>query len=222
MESPILITGCARSGTSMTSGIIEICGAFGGQMLMGHGRANQKGFFENREIRENIMKPYLILNGADPLGQDPLPDPHRLLPLANLQERIEGIITAEGYKDGAWFYKGAKMSLIWPTFDHAFPDAKWVIVRRNDEDIANSCLRTGFMRAHRDVKGWLRWIDHHKERFEAMKDAGLNVREVWPSKFVNGDYSEIRDVIEHLGLEWKEDAVKEFVSPKLWRETNGK
>ena len=32
MKDPILITGCARSGTSMIAGVINICGAFGGDM----------------------------------------------------------------------------------------------------------------------------------------------------------------------------------------------
>ena len=32
MKNPIIITGCARSGTSLTAGVINICGAGGGEM----------------------------------------------------------------------------------------------------------------------------------------------------------------------------------------------
>ena len=44
MKEPILITGCARSGTSMVAGIINMSGAFGGVMA-GPNKNNQKGNF---------------------------------------------------------------------------------------------------------------------------------------------------------------------------------
>lgn len=220
MEAPILITGCARSGTSMTAGIINACGAFGGRMVGGT-RNNPKGFYENKEIRETLIKPYLVLNGADPLGQDPLPDPRKLFQLANLRSKMESIFKFQGYKDGAWFYKGAKMCLIWPTLNAAFPDAQWVIVRRSDEDIINSCMKTGFMKAYKDEAGWQSWVDHHKARFEEMKSQCASVQEVWPTKFVEGDTTEIQEVVENLGLTWNDEVVRNFVSPKLWSKKNG-
>jgi hypothetical protein len=56
MKDPILITGAARSGTSMTAGVINICGAFGG-VLSGPNKNNKKGMFENNRIRQDIAKP---------------------------------------------------------------------------------------------------------------------------------------------------------------------
>jgi len=221
MIDPILITGCARSGTSMTAGIMDHCGAFGGRTIPG-GHANPKGFFENREIRENLLKPYLILCGADPMGQKPLPELHHLLPLENLRAKVETVIKYHGYKDGPWYYKGAKLCLVWPIWHKAFPDAKWVIVRRNDEDIINSCMKTGFMRAYRDPEGWQKWIDHHKKRFEEMKEIGLQVREVWPTKFVEGDHSEIRETVEWLGLTFDEKIVEEIVVPNRFNRGSAK
>jgi len=220
MISPILLTGCARSGTSMTAGIIDRCGAFGGY-CSGPTMWNKKGMYENEEIREKVIKPYLVLNGCDPKGQEPLPDPTRLLPLANLAEKIEQIMHYSGYQDGAWYYKGAKMCLIWPEIHKAFPDAKWVIVRRHDEDIVNSCMKTSFMNAFKEPAKWQEWVDAHKVRFQEMHDAGLNITEVWPTKFVQGDFSEIIALIESLNLEWKEEAVQDFVNPEYWSRSNG-
>jgi len=222
MEAPILITGCARSGTSMTAGIIDHCGAFGGRLVMGGGRANKKGFFENREIRDNLVKPYMMLCGADPLGQKPLPELNHLLPLGNLRSKVEQIMKFQGYRSGPWYYKGAKLCLVWPTWHKAFPEAKWIVVRRKDDDVIYSCMRTGFMRAYRKPEGWQGWIDHHKKRFDEMReDPSVNMVEVWPTKFVEGDFSEIRGVIEGLGLKWNDEAVKDFVSPELWRGKHG-
>ncbi len=185
---------------------------------------NPKGFFENKMIRENVVKPYLKLCGADEMGQNPLPELNNLFELDGLTEKIEAIFLGQGYKEGPWYYKGAKLCLIWPIWDKAFPDAKWVIVRREDDDIINSCIHTGFMRAYNTAEGWQGWIDVHLRRFSEMKSSGLNYREVWPSKFVAGDYSEIQDVIEWLGLEFDESIVEDMVVPNKFKggKSNGR
>jgi len=218
MEAPILITGAARSGTSMTAGIIHQCGAFGGTMS-GPTPSNRRGMFENAVIRNGIVKPYLanVLN-VDPMGQYPLPDISRLVRMPGLRKSIENIMWKQGYTGGPWFYKGAKMCLFWPVWHEAFPNAKWIIIRREDADVVNSCMRTGFMRRHRDPESWQGWLDEHKIRFGEMIAAGLQVREVWPSRFISGDFRSIKDTVEnYCGLKWNAGAVSRFVEPALWR-----
>lgn len=223
-DRPILITGCARSGTSMTGGIVSICGAWGGKMS-GPTLANAKGMFENEDIRNQLKKPYLRKIGCDPMGQHPLPDlsDHGLLKrLVNdsfeWRNSVYKIIRNQGY-DGLtqWFYKGAKMCLLWPIWHNAFPYAKWIIVRRKAEDIINSCMKTGFMRAYKNEGGWRKWVYVHEERFAEMKEAGLYIFEVWPEKMIYGDFSEIENVIKQLDLDWKEKEARDFISPKLWK-----
>jgi hypothetical protein len=228
MRNPILITGCARSGTSLTAGIIDICGAFGGVTGKGGTRYNKKGMFENGIIRNGILKPYLRSIQCDPKGQYPLPDISKLQCPPNWTERIEGVFKDQGYKEGHWYYKDAKMCLMWNVWHEAFSNAKWIIVRRNRKDIVNSCLKTAFMNAFHSSAaraavgaatkqdGWNWWIDQHEKRFQEMKDAGLNVREVWPEKMVEGDYSEVYKMLEWLGLSWNGKIVN-FVEPKLWK-----
>lgn len=220
---PIFITGCARSGTSLTAGIVNLCGAFGGSLAGPNGN-NKRGMFENTEIRNTIVKPYFRRIGADPLGQNPLPDILKVLQstkepgfLENWRIRILRIMSNQGYRKGPWFYKGAKMCLHWPIWHYCFPDAIWIIVRRKDDDIINSCLKTGFMRAYQNSKGWQTWIDAHLVRFDEMISFGLNIYEIWPQDIVEGELCRIRDcVINHLGLEWREKEVLNFISPALW------
>lgn len=219
-DNAILITGCARSGTSLIAGIVDICGAFGGKVT-GPTGANKKGQFENDHIREQVVKPYLRSLGADPLGQDPLPDLDKLIPYKDFFRDVTTPICQEGYQSGPWYYKGAKMCLIWPVWHVAFPKAKWIIVRRTSDNIVRSCLNTGFMRAFHDAEGWSKWVWKHLVRFEEMKDSGLNIREVWSDKLIDGDLSEIQEAIEWAGLEWKEDEVLDFISPELWNFKNG-
>jgi len=134
----------------------------------------------------------------------------------------------QGYKDGPWMYKGAKMCQHWPVWNYAFPDAKWIIVRRKTPDIINSCMRTGFMRAFvnqsnqryvgakNEQEGWLWWVHQHEERFVEMVKTGLNVKWIWPERMIDGDYSQIKEMLEWLGLEWDQDVV-DFIEPKLWK-----
>jgi len=226
IKSPILITGAARSGTSMTAGIVNICGAFGGE-LAGPTGNNKKGMFENTEIRNNLVKPYLTSMGCDPMGQDPLPNKEQRFNFdcqvsSELREAALTILIDQGLEDRKqWFYKGAKMCLIWPLWKAAFPDATWIIVRRDAEDIVRSCLKTGFMRAHKTRSGWLHWVAEHEKRFEEMTTAKLKVFEMWPQRLINGDFTQAQMLVNTLGLKWKEDKVREFIEPGLWHYHKG-
>jgi hypothetical protein len=215
-DTPVLITGCARSGTSIVAGIVNHCGAWGGNMT-GRTRYNQKGQFENKAIRDQIVKAALRNAGYDPLGQKPLPVLEEMPIDASWRNRVLTEMRSQGYGgDQRWFYKGAKMCLFWPQWHFAFPNARWIIVRRDKEDIINSCLKTAFMRAYRDVKGWSKWVDAHLERFAEMHESGLNIIEVWPARIIAGRYGEIKNAIAHVGLKWNADVVHEFIEPRLW------
>lgn len=228
MKDPILITGAARSGTSMVAGIINICGAYGGNMS-GANRNNAKGMFENARIRNTIVKPYYAKLGVDKLGQYPLPDVNNLPIPNNWRALVEQVMVDEGYTDGPWMYKGAKMCQHWPVWNYAFPNAKWIVVRRKTSDIVKSCSRTGFMRAflnhaHQksvgvttETDGWIWWVREHEKRFVEMIQEGINVKVVWPERMVDGDYQQMKQAVEWLGLEWKEQEVVDFISPKLWK-----
>lgn len=214
-QSPILITGCARSGTSLVAGIVHICGAFGGHLRPGN-RFNEKGLFENQKIQA-IDKEYLKSIGTDPKGQYPLPDTNQLPIPSDWKNKIERTILEDGYKQGPWFYKGARTCLTWPVWHYAFPNAKWVIVRRRSSDIAESCLKTAFMNAYTTYDDWIKWINHHENCFVEMIKAGLDVKVVWPDRMVNGDYRQIYQLVEWLGLDWKPTEVMEFIEPRLWK-----
>ena len=229
-KSPILVTGCARSGTSMIAGVINLCGAFGGDMS-GPNRNNRKGMFENHIIREQVVKPYFRKIKVDSLGQYPLPDVQNLEIPTNICQKVEKIMLDQGYIEGPWMYKGAKMCLTWPVWHYAFPNAKWVIVRRRTGDIIRSCVRTGFMRAFirestykkvgatSEEEGWLWWVHQHEQRFIEMINEGLNVKVIWPQRMVTVDYQQLYETLEWLGLPWKSEVLS-FIDPLLWHSRN--
>ena len=215
-RSPIIVTGCARSGTSLIAGIINICGGFGGKFI-GKTRFNAKGMYENAIIREHVDKGYMRSIGVDPKGQMPLPNTNNLPIPSNWRSQVESVMIKEGYKEGPWFYKGARCCLVWPVWHYAYPDAKWIIVRRRSADIATSCLNTAFMNKYSTYDEWIKWVNHHEAKFVEMINAGCNVKVIWPEKLVRGNYEQALEVIEWLGLKWRGKEVMDFVEPKLWK-----
>jgi len=213
--NPILVTGCARSGTSMTAGIINLCGASGGA-LAGPNPHNRKGMFENGPIKNAVTKDCLRKLGCDAKGQHPLPDTQSVRDLDfPVRSRVLDLMKTQGYASGPWFHKDAKLCLIWPVWHRAFPDAKWIIVRRNTDDIINSCLRTRFMNAFLDRDGWKWWVEQHLLKFEEMISNGLNVKVVWAEDIVRGDQNVISELVDWLGLKWNPE-IDSFIDPTLW------
>lgn len=222
-DDPILIVGAARSGTSMVAGCVEICGAFGGNMR-GEMPAAPKGMFENHAIIKEVIKPLLKKVGADPLGQRPLPDIETVQAMANadgewLRDAVVKIMEREGIIGlQSWFFKCPKSVHIWPMWHVAFPKARWLIVRRGDEGIINSCLRTTFMRAHgKSRAGWQTWIDQHKARFmEIVGREDIQSRQIWAKDIVQARFHVLAEVIDWLGLNMRPAAIAQFVEPIIY------
>ena len=196
----ILVTGAARSGTTLTAAILRASGADFGEV---------NGLNENTHVREQVVKVHLRHIGVDPLCQNPLPT--TLQVVTNLRTDWRQLV--ENGLKGATAYKGAKMCLMWQQWVDAFPEAKWVIVRRSDAGIIDSCLRTSFMKAFGTPEGWQGWLDVHKQRFNEMIMAGLDVVEFWPEHFKEGDDSSYYDLVTHLGLTYNPVDARKCILP---------
>jgi len=186
----------------MTCGVLEACGADFGKTIGPHPE-NPRGFYEHRDVRDKVIKPILRRAGADPLGQTKLPDPDQMPIEPNFRRAIESCL------DGATAMKCAKAMLLWPLFVEHFPDARYVVVRRDRQQIVESCERTTFMK-HRS--NWGAWHDGNLKRLEEVK-ANLDAVEVWPDPT---DPEVFREAVEHCGLEFDEDAVAATLIPEAW------
>jgi hypothetical protein len=200
---PLFITGTARSGTSMTAGVMKTLGLTFGQTVPG-GISNPKGFFEHEGVRDHVLKPALVKAGGARSGQGTWPDPGKVDPDA-LRRGVHR------HLKGANCYKDAKICLIWDSWARAFPHSGYVIVRRDLDDLAQSCLHTKFMRLHRTADGWKQWAQVFIDRCEELKQR-VDFIEVWP----DGTSDVFKPLAEFAGLEWNQEAVDEFVDPTLW------
>lgn len=203
------VTGAARSGTSLTTSVLIRLGAWPGPAP----RINS--LYENVGIRQHILKPYLVRAGGDDVGQRRLPNTASLPPFPTLRQEVEDYLAGGG--DAPRVYKDAKLCLVWPTFVRAFPEARWIIVRRDAERIVDSCMRTSFMNGYRTREGWRDWLKAHERRFDDMRHAALNLIEVWPKDFIE-DPEAFRPAAEIAGLDFVPSAVTAEVKAGLFRD----
>jgi hypothetical protein len=183
---------------------LELCGAYLGQVI-GSTKANPQGQKENRYIIDHVQKPWLKKHGFDSKGQYPLPpedfdakDPTR-------RDFVERVFEEQNFPYGTRpIFKDAKACLDWVAWDYSFPNAIWVIVRRDDDGIIKSCMspKAPFMSAFNDKKGWQWWINEHKKRLEQIKHNCKYVYEIDTDLLVTGYFDEIRQLVNDLDLEW--------------------
>lgn len=203
----VFVTGCARSGTSMVAGVLKVCGLDFGGPLVKPNRWNQNGQFEHLAVRQKVLKPLLRELGADPRGQKQLPR-RRLHVASDRAARLRRAVNVR--LQGANGYKDAKLILVWQYFHAAFPDARWVLVRRDPKEIVASCIRTDFMNGRTYKQGWIDWVQAHEFRFEDLKCSGANVLEIWPDP---NEPERFRPLVTALGLTWDDAAVGQFLLP---------
>ncbi len=217
-HQPVFILGLPRSGTSLVAGILNLCGAWLGNTVPGGGVENPKGFFENIVLREAVNKRILAAIGSDPLGVQALPYFDELPSIEKFDQLIAKYLKKEGYDfNQPWAFKEPKLTLLWPCFAEAFPQARWLIVRRPTEQIVDSCLNTSFMkRQNQDPEFWRHWAQAYLDRLEALKQSPLQWDEIWSTELIQGNTTPIRTIIDHYGLRWREEKVNAFIEPSYW------
>lgn len=203
---PVLVTGLPRSATSMTMRLLHDHGLWLGDTVQGN-RENPQGYFENRAIRDGIVKPLLADLGADPLGVRKLPDWDVLPPCPPLSRQIARALRREGYDEsGPWGFKDPKLSLLWQMFDRSYPQAIWVIVTRQRDKVIDSLCRTSFMARHStSPEYWKPFCNAYDHRLNRLRSSGARVYDVDSDALSDGDFDQIRPVLDAAGLEFNAD-----------------
>lgn len=202
IKSPILITGCPRSGKTMIAEILSMCGVYSGEV---------------NNMKENVVINNLIheyLKGINEVAEDPQQNILSIPIPGNWKEMIENVILSGDYNNEKWFYKSHLIALTWPIWNYAFSNAKYILVRRRTADVVNSCLSTGYLKHYSDREGWLNMIHKYEERFVQMISEGANVKVIWPERMVNGDYGQIFELMEWLNIPWNSSILSK-IDPKF-------
>lgn len=201
MPQLTFIVGAGRSGTSAITRAFEACGADLGVVYEPHAE-HVKG--------KAWIKRMLRIRRLDPLGQHPLPAE----PLNVTGSEIETLAAGLG---AANVVKDVKLLFVWPSLLERFPDARFVYVWRDPVSIADSCLRTSFMRAYRTRADWFRWARAYQRFAEDLERAAPDrVLRVKLSDLLEGDERLIRSAVVASGLQWRPRQVAKTLRPKQW------
>jgi hypothetical protein len=213
MSQPIFVTGAERSGSSLIAKILQICGVATGETT---------NMVEHIEMRE-LCRRYLTnvsLNGYLMVPTEKLSIP------ADWKKEVEHCWKSGSVKTKPWMFKSSLLSQTWLVWHYAYPDAKWIIVRRKTPDIVYSCGKTAYMNIFKEEKnrikagtlteedGWRWWVRQYEKKWVEMIEAGVNCKQVWPERMVTGDYHQIYETLEWLGLKWNSKIV-ETIDPML-------
>lgn len=216
-DTPVLVTGLPRSGTSLVTGLLAVCGLWLGGTIPG-GKENPRGFFENAILREKLQKEILRRGNFDPLGVQRLPPTSWEPDVRNFRDVVGRVLAAEGYDASrTWGFKDAKMSLTWRIWNQHFPRARWIIVSRPAEQVVDSCLRTSFMRYHSgDADFWRRFVEAYRLRLADLQAAVDWHCVIESGEIAHGRFDDLQRLVAALELEWQPDAARAFVDPGFW------
>lgn len=202
----IFVAGAPRSGTSLTTGILDACGAWVGPSFAT--RHNPKGFFENRQIKAQVLKPLLAHAGIKTDGTPPFPPTLPAKPPFDVRSRLLGLVGGQ-----PWAFKDPKTLLVWRYFVQAFPEAKWVVTLRDAHDTARSI--TGYYGNRiKDPKAFIH--AHYERAVELLAAHHPKVRFIAPHTIIEGDDRHYQALVEWLGLTWNAQAVNAFTDRSLW------
>src|SRR6056297_784247 len=215
-KDPLIVCGVPRSRTSLTMQLLQISGLFLGK-VSGVTKANPipPGQMENTEIINKVVKPELRAHGYDPKGQYPVPPIDFCDLNPQKRQQVLSIMKSQGLKENMdWGVKLCKSVWNWQSWHHAFPDATWIIVRRRDEDIIKSCMspKAAFMDKYNTPDGWQWWINEHYERFELIKRDCI-AYELDTDAVINKDFTQLKAIIEAIGLNWKLNKIEVQIKP---------
>lgn len=135
-RAPIFITGVERSGSTLVAKILDISKVFSGKC---------NNMFENKAVQE-LMENFLAANP----NHEFMPDTEEMYIPADWSRKVNGVMVKEGCGGKEWMCKSAQLSQMWPVWNYAYPNARWIIVRRRTGDIISSCLKTAYMRSRFD------------------------------------------------------------------------
>ena len=219
-NQPVFVTGAERSGSSLIARILELSGIFTGRTT---------NMFENIKLL-NLSRTYLqyppITGYHTPPRDHFFPKTDQLNIPLDWKNKVDHILREEGYRNNQWMFKCSLIAPMWPIWNYAYPNARWLIVRRRTGDVIESCVKTTYMTLCKDQlnldkinvtterEGWKWWVHQYEEKFVEMIEAGVNCKIIWPERMVSGDYQQIYETLEWLGFNWSTKIV-EVIDPML-------
>lgn len=209
MNSPIIILGMHRSGTSMITRLLHLCGLYLGQEkdMMKPQPENPEGYWENWKITR--FNDEMLEKMGGNYHQPPHLAPGWLNDelFAGMKHRAKGLFT-EFETQPLWGWKDPRSMLLLDLWNEMFPDARYILCIRNPAETAESLAKRKLHGI--DFSAGLKlWQDYHENMLRVLKPEQLVITH-YMSYFYNPD-AELRRVLDLLKVEASETQIKAAV-----------
>lgn len=137
-RSVLIVTGMHRSGTSLTTSLLQSAGVYIGDRLMGEGTGNIKGHFEDLDFVD-LHRDALTAIEVNREGWTRQTD---LILTAEYLERAKALIEARS-NYAVWGWKDPRTILFLNCWSKLIPEAKFIFVYRSPWEVVDSLFRRG-------------------------------------------------------------------------------
>lgn len=151
MPRVVVITGMARSGTSLAASMLQRAGLDVGGRLIDPGRSNPQGYFEDADFVDFHERAFRSRGTSNLAGSS-----FHFEPTAAEIDRAEQIIATRRGRE-LWSFKDPRASLFLDFWDARLEDAVYFFLFRHPLDVLMSLLRYGEARAAGIVEPIREW-----------------------------------------------------------------
>lgn len=201
----ICITGMHRSGTSMVTRLLQLCGLYLGpeERIMPPHPDNPAGYWENLDVIEiNDLILEQLGGGWDFLPAEVKPDWEGRPELDHLRDRALELIKVFGVQEN-WGWKDPRFCFTLPFWLALLPDVKVVVCLRHPLDVAASLTRrNGFSPAF----GAHLWMEHYRHLLEPT-DSRQRLVTHYDAYFTHPQ-DELRRLVDWLGWSVSEERLQ--------------
>lgn len=213
----ICILGMHRSGTSLVSRLLNICGVYLGESdeIIGVARGNARGHWEHRAIKDINDEILKIFGGR---FDDPPLFPKRWerdSRLDDLKERAEKIRDTLGAGRDVWGFKDPRTCLTLPFWKLIIPEMTYVVPVADMMNVAQSLHNRDAMPMRKGAALWaIHWL-------HIIRNTGGEARHfTFYDNYFDAWEDELGKVIRFIdhptvSLHGKEDAIRGFIDPTL-------
>ncbi|MEI7780752.1 MAG: hypothetical protein WCJ18_02365 [Planctomycetota bacterium] len=135
----LIITGMHRSGTSLAASLVASAGVHLGERLMGPGRGNVKGHFEDLDFYE-LHQLALTANG---LGCEGFSCQQSIVVPPAIGEALDALVERRRGGDAPWGWKDPRTTLFLEMWRDKLPEARFLLVFRRPWEVMDSLYRRG-------------------------------------------------------------------------------
>lgn len=200
---PIVIAGMHRSGTSMVTRLLNLCGLYLGDEkdLVPKEEDNPEGFWENAKfqlINDEILALFDGAWDAPPAFERNWEfSPYLTSATKNAQQAIKEISSTS-----PWGWKDPRNSLTLPFWQKQIPDLKVVFCLRNPFDVYRSLARRGYSSGLFAYQLWLKY----NQQLVVSSTSSQRIITHYDSFFYDPQ-AELRRLVDFLGLETSDEQI---------------